>query len=387
MLKRLNLQLEILFKRFMKIGFIIIALAILFSLNGYVMVRGWQALPPVSVSRPIYLITAILLFLAMMVGMIFGNAMQPVVAKTVSFIGFSYIIVFVYLFLSFLVVDIVRIANYFIEFAPSGLTSFRLWAMVVTLGITGIAMVIGNIKFNHPEIVTLNLSIDKPTQHKVLKIVAASDFHLGISIDKKLLHNYVKMINEQHPDIVLLAGDISDRSIIPLINQNMAEEFRAIKASLGVYAINGNHEHYTETPNATSDYLKSAGIKVLRDETCLVDSSFYLVGRDDRSNLNRKNLKELVNGLDVNKPRILMDHQPYYLEEAQQNDIDLQISGHTHNGQFFPVNFLVKHMFELSYGYRRIGKTHYYVTSGLGLWGPQYRIGTSSELVVINLKY
>src|ERR1035437_4242669 len=194
----------------MKIGFILIALTLLFSFNGYIIVRGWQALPAVSAIRPIYLITAILLFLAMMVGMIFGNAMQPVVAKTVSFIGFSYIIVFIYLFLSFLVVDIVRIANYFIGFAPSGLTSFRLWAMVVTLGITGIAMVIGNIKFNHPEIVTLNLSIDKPTQHKVLKIVAASDFHLGISIDKKCLHSYVKMINEQHPDIVLLAGDRSE---------------------------------------------------------------------------------------------------------------------------------------------------------------------------------
>lgn len=371
----------------MKIGFIIVALAILFSLNGYVIVRGWQALPSASTIRPVYFITFILLFLSMLTGMIFGNAMPAVVAKTVSFIGFSYIIIFIYLFLSFLAVDIVRIANYFIRFAPTGLAGFRLWVMIVTLGITAIAMAIGNYNFNHPKIVTLNLSTDKTKQNKELKIVAASDIHLGTSIDKKYLQKYVKLINDQHPDIVLLVGDVSDRSMIPVINQHMDEELKQIKAPLGVYAINGNHEHYAETPNATAEYLKKAGIRVLRDEVSLVDSSFYIVGRDDRSNMRRKSLTDIVNGLDSIKPRILLDHQPYQLEEAENNGIDLQISGHTHNGQFFPGNLFVKKMYELGYGYKKKGKTHYYVSSGLGLWGPQYRIGTQSELVVINLKY
>jgi predicted MPP superfamily phosphohydrolase len=370
----------------MKIGFIILALAILFSFNGYVFLRGWQSLPT-TVIRPVFLATFIFLFLSMLAGMIFGNAMPQALAKAVSFVGMSYIIIFLYLFLSFLVVDIVRIANYFIEFAPKGLAGFKLWTMTATLAITLIAMVFGNYKFNHPDVVTLNLSTDKLKQNKEIKIVAASDIHLGISIDKKRLKSYVKLINDQHPDIVLLAGDVSDRSMIPVVNQHMDEELRQIKAPLGVYAINGNHEHYAETPTATSDYLKEAGIKVLKDQICLVDSSFYLVGRDDRSNMNRKNLNELVKGLDASKPFILLDHQPYHLEEAEQNGIDLQISGHTHNGQFFPGNFFVKHMYELGYGYLKKGKTHYYVSSGLGLWGPQYRIGTQSELVVINLKY
>jgi predicted MPP superfamily phosphohydrolase len=216
--------------------------------------------------------------------------------------------------------------------------------------------------------------------------VAECDIHLGISIDKKRLQGYVKMINDQHPDIVLLAGDVSDRSMIPVIKQNMLEEFRSIKSKLGVYAINGNHEHYAETPTATADYLKEAGIIVLRDSACLVDSSFYVVGRDDRSYANRKSLNEIVKGLDPKYPRILMDHQPYHLEEAEKNNIDLQLSGHTHNGQFFPGNLFVRKMYELGYGYLKKGKTQYYVSSGLGLWGPQYRIGTQSELVVIHLK-
>ena len=370
----------------MKIGFLVIALVILFSLNGYVMVRGWQALPSASVLRPIYLVTAIVLFVCMLVGMLFSNAMPHGVAKAITFAGFSYIIVFSYLFLSFLLVDILRLINLLVQISPIYMTSFRLWMMVATLGATGIAMIVGNYRFNHPDIVTLNISTKNPTQNRDLKIVAVSDLHLGNSIDKERLQSYVKMINDQHPDIVLLAGDVSDRSMIPVIEQNMMEEFKAIKAPLGVYAINGNHEHYAETPTATADYLRESGITVLRDSTCLIDSSFYLVGRDDRTNVNRKSLKELVTGLNGNFPRILMDHQPYHLEEAVNNNIDLQISGHTHNGQFFPGNLFVKRIYELGYGYLKKGNSHFYVSSGLGLWGPQYRIGTQSELVVIHLK-
>jgi len=371
----------------MKISFFLFAFAILISMNSYVVVRGWQALPPVSVVRPVFLITMILLFVAMFVGMIFGTSMTHVVGKAISLVGFTYVIVFIYLFLSFLIVDLVRLSNYFIHFAPSGMATFRLWALIVTVGITGISLIIGNIKFKHPEIVTLNLTSEKPLQDKTLKIVVASDIHLGVTIDKKRLQTYVKMINDQHADIVLLAGDISDRPMKPVIEQHMDEEFRSIKATKGVFAINGNHEHYAETPTATADYLKSAGIIVLRDEVCLIDSSFYIVGREDRSNSNRKSLKEIVNGLNKSKLLILMDHQPFHLDEAENNGIDLQISGHTHNGQFFPGNLFLKSMYEHGYGYLKKGKTQYYVSSGLGLWGPQYRIGTRSELVVINFKY
>jgi predicted MPP superfamily phosphohydrolase len=385
--KRLSSQLQN-NSQFMRYGFIFVALAIFISFNTYVIMRGWQALPSASVLRPVYLISFITLFLMLLGTMIFGNAMPQPVAKVVSFVGFTYFIVVIYLFLSFVLVDVVRVANNFIHFAPDGMQSFRLWAMAGTLAVTGIALVWGNYRFNHPQIVTLNLTSDKPSQHKKLKIVAASDIHLGISIDKKDLQGYIKMINDQHPDLVLLAGDISDRSIVPLIRQNMADDLRAIKAPLGVYAINGNHDLYAETPNATAEYLRSAGINVLVDEASLVaNNSLYVIGRDDRTSQHRKKLAEIVNGLDKNKTMILLDHQPFHLEEAEQNNIDLQISGHTHDGQFFPGHYFVGRMFEKGYGYLRKGKTQYYVSSGLGIWGPQYRIGTQSELVVINLSY
>lgn len=371
----------------MKIAFLIIALTILFSINGYVMLRGWQTLPSIYFIRSTYLLAMITLFLVMMATMIFGNQFTPEFAKTISFVGFSYVIIFIYLLFSFLIVDLIRIINHFIHFFPISVASFRLWVMIITLIVTGIAMIIGNYKFNHPEIVTLNLSTNKPKQNKELKIVAVSDLHIGISIDKQMLQGYVKLINDQHPDIVLLAGDVSDRWMEPVIRQNMIEEFRAIKAPMGVFAINGNHEHYAEIPNATAEYLKKAGIIVLRDQVKMVNSRFYIVGREDKSNKNRKKLSEIVKGLDKNLPIILMDHQPFHLYDSQQYGVDLQISGHTHNGQFFPGNMLVKNMYEMGHGYLKKGSTHYYVSSGLGIWGPQYRIGSQSELVVVNLKY
>ena len=111
----------------------------------------------------------------------------------------------------------------------------------------------------------------------------------------------------------------------------------------------------------------------------------YIIGRDDESNPQRKSLSQLTAGLDRSKPILLLDHQPHHLEQAQQAGIDFQLSGHTHRGQVFPINLIVDRMYERSHGYHRRGHTQYYVSSGIGIWGGKYRIGTQSEYVVIQL--
>ena len=367
---------------------IFVALTVLLAINAYVMMRGWQVIPSTSAIRPTYIVSMILLFLFLVAGLIFGRNMEPAIAKLVTFIGFSYLLVFVYLFISFHIVDLIRLANYFFHFlSPGTMFVFRQWAFVGSLALIFIVMIIGNYKFNHPEIVNLDIDSSKPIQNKSVRIVAVSDVHLGVSINKKNLKQYVELINSQKPDIVLMVGDISDNFVSPIIEQKMAEEIRTIQAPLGVYAINGNHEFYGEKPTAMQEYLASAGVKVLTDSSALINNEFYIVGRKDRSDVSRKSLKELVAGLNPTIPSILLDHQPYNLEQAKQNNIDLQLSGHTHNGQFFPGNLVVKMIYELGHGYMKKGNTHYYVSSGLGIWGPQYRIGTQSEIVVVNFSY
>ncbi|HOH55713.1 MAG TPA: metallophosphoesterase [Paludibacteraceae bacterium] len=371
----------------MKYGFFVVVFSIFAALFGYVGLRGWQSLALYPSARPVYLIVYLLLFACSMVGLIFGDSMPLPLSKIITFTGYSFLLVVAYLFLCFLLVDAVRLVNYLFHFAPGGMTTFRFWSMMSGLLIISVAMIIGNYKFNHPKIVHLELQSNKPLQKKEMKIVAASDIHLGNDIDKNYLKKYVRLINDQQPDIILLAGDICDRSLKPLIHQKMNEELENLKAPLGVYAIPGNHEYYTENFQKTLQFYESSGIKVLTDSVLLVNDSFYLAGRKDRMDKNRKKLSTLLSTFAADKPVILLDHQPSALNEAVQNNVDLQLSGHTHEGQVFPANLIVEWVFEAGYGYYKKGKTHLYVSSGLGLWGPPYRIGTQSEIVVVNFKY
>ena len=145
----------------------------------------------------------------------------------------------------------------------------------------------------------------------------------------------------------------------------------------------GNHEYITGIDKALA-LLKQTGINVLRDNNTTVHG-VTIIGRDDRINRHRKSVKTLMEGLNASNYTILLDHQPFKLEEAKQNDIDLQLSGHTHRGQVWPLNWVTHAMYECDYGSWKHGKTDYYVSSGIGIWGGKFRIGTSSEYVVINL--
>ena len=354
----------------------------------YVLSRVGQALSFSLTWKSVYIVTSIVLFLSFFAGMIFGNYFPLPMAKVITFLGNSFLVVLIYLVLSFLATDIILIINKLFHFIKIDIVTFRYWGMMVSLLVIFVAMVIGNYKFNHPEIFHLNITADKPLQNKELRIVAISDVHLGVSIDKKRLKKYVTLINEQHPALVLIGGDLVDRSMVPIEKQKLEEELLQIKAPLGVYAILGNHEHYSESMQRVDNFYKKAGIKLLIDSVALVENQFYIAGRDDsRMNTQRKKLNEILQNTDITKPVILLDHQPTVLNDAQENKVDFQFSGHTHNGQFFPGNLFVKRMFELGYGFLKKGNTNYYVSSGLGLWGPQYRIGSQSELVVIDFKY
>lgn len=371
----------------MKITFFLIIFAVILAMFSSVLMHVLPLLPARFGTRWIVGIVYILLFLTLLSGLFLEHLLQPGIAKVLTFTGYTFLLIVIYMTLSFLLTDVIRLVNNWFHFAPDGMLEFRQWAAAISMGLICLVMMVGNYRFNHPVLVHLDLTVENPVQHKEIRIVAASDIHLGTSIDKKMLHKYVQMINARKPDIILLAGDITDRSFGPVMEQKMEEELSQLHAPLGVFAITGNHEYYSGVPEEINEYLRAAGITMLHDSVALVDNSFYLVGRDDRTNPKRKQLSELVKYLKPELPKILLDHQPYALQQACDNGIDLQISGHTHNGQFFPGNLFVKRIFELGHGYKKKGKTHFYVSSGLGIWGPLYRIGTQSELVEIQLKY
>lgn len=240
-----------------------------------------------------------------------------------------------------------------------------------------------------------------------LKVVLIADLHLGQSIGHHHVEKMVKKINQVQPDLVCIAGDIFDNDFEALDSpEKITSALRNIQSTYGVYACYGNHD-YEEAILAgftfSSDenvyigkkmeaLLADANIKTLTDESVLINNQFYLIGRKDysaksKSNEVRLTPEELTEGLDQNKPILVMDHQPKELEELAAAGVDLDLCGHTHDGQIFPGNIITRLMWENSYGHLQKGKMHNIVTSGVGIFGPYMRIGTKSEIVEIQVDF
>ena len=217
---------------------------------------------------------------------------------------------------------------------------------------------------------------------KPVKVVLLSDLHLGYHNTREDLQKWVRIVNNEQADAVLIAGDIIDISLRPLLEEDMAEVFRQIKAP--VYACLGNHEYYAGTAGG-QDFFKEANIQLLRDSHA-VWGDLCIIGRDDRTNRSRQSIRKLTKNIDPQKFSILLDHQPYHLEQAEHANVDFQFSGHTHHGQVWPISWITEAIYEKAWGKHQRGKTHYYVTSGMGIWGGKFRIGTHSEYVVATIK-
>jgi predicted MPP superfamily phosphohydrolase len=258
---------------------------------------------------------------------------------------------------------------------------------VFSLLITLSLLAYGYYRYQHPVTKVINIVFNKPTvePETSFKIVAVSDVHLGLGTVKSKLAKYVEMINKQEPDVILICGDLIDNSIVPVIDQQMHTELSLLKARYGVYMVVGNHE-YISGIDECMRFLEQTPVQVLRDTVVTFPNGVQLIGRDDRNNRSRATLTQLMRDIDPSRPVIVLDHQPVEIDRVVEAGVDLLLCGHTHNGQVWPLNLLTKSMFDISYGYEKRGQTHIYVTSGLSLWGPPFRIGTQSEIVVIQLR-
>ena len=364
---------------------------ILFS--AYIMWRGGQALPPKKCYRwPFYIILTleIVIFLT---GYIFHNYLPDSVFVPMMFICNTWYIASLYITLVLLVFELFRWINKRWAWYPMFAnlywekTKIALFALV-TAGIV-LLMIHGYKNTKYPDVQQVFITIPKQVEGRdSLTIVLASDWHIGEMIGKKQVQHNVRLINEQHPDMILIGGDIVDYELRFAARQCIEADLLQLKAPLGVLGVLGNHE-YRGNRFAKIKWIEKAGIQLLIDSVyCPPDSSFYLIGRDDYTNhKNRATLTSLMQQVDITKPVILLDHQPNHLTEIAMNHIDLSLHGHTHNGQVWPFSLLLHLVFECPYGYYRKGDTQFFVSSGVGFAGPPYRIGTSSEIVVLHIYF
>ncbi|MCX6169583.1 MAG: metallophosphoesterase [Ignavibacteriales bacterium] len=382
----------------MKLSQQLIFFGIVFSVYGlinfYILRRGLSVIP--ESYKTIYLVTGIFVVISFIAGRFLERVWISFFSDILIWVGSFWIAFMFYFFLSLILIDSLRLINLIIPFFPSFITANiektkQVTALVVLVFVI-ITVAGGYINTRTINTRTYKFKINKQAgELSSLNIVMASDLHLGTILGKSFLNNLVNKINELKPDIILLAGDIIDEDINPVIKNNVGEELVRLKSKFGVFAITGNHE-YIGGVEAAVKYLTAHGIAELRDSSVKIDDSFYVVGREDRSirqfsGKQRKNLTELLTGVDKSFPIIMMDHQPFGLNEAFENGIDLQLSGHTHNGQLWPINYIIEKIYDLAWGYEIRGNTHYYVSCGVGGWGPPIRTGSRPEIVNIQIKF
>ncbi|MDD4656758.1 MAG: metallophosphoesterase [Bacteroidales bacterium] len=374
----------------MKYLFFLVVLLSILSINSYVFIRGWKVLPPSFVIKTVYAVLFWALTILFFVRMFYGDSFSVSLSQVISAVAFTWLIAVVYFALIALGVDFLRLIDRFFVVFPSFVKDNPLkWAritVVSAVAFVSFLLLYGSYKFNNPQVKSVTIEMSKPLPGKHLRVVLVSDIHLSSYINGSHLDKYVEMINSQNPHVVLIAGDIVDRNLQPLIDWDISSRFKKIESKYGVFAVSGNHEYYGGERESLFNYLRSSGITLLLDSVAVIGGTVQIAGREDRSNLNREELKDILKETDKSLPIILMDHQPFGLNEAIDNGVDLQLSGHTHNGQFWPGSLIVKWMYQVGYGYKKIGGTHFYVSSGVGLWGPKFRIGTASEVVTIDLK-
>lgn len=342
----------------------------------YVSWRVWHILPLAEVWKA-GIVVLLWLWLGLMIANFFVIDKMPLELGTVAYtVGNSWLFVLLYLFLAFLMLDLGRV----VRLVPNSFLNASAVGTLSVFGFVAVLLTFGNVRYHNKVRIPLAQTTYKKLS-KPLRIVMMSDLHLGYHNRRAEFSRWVDMVNEEHPDVILIAGDVIDMSMKPLIDEDMAAEFRRLEAP--VYACIGNHEYITGNAKAR-DFYRRAGINLLSDSVA-VYGDLCIIGRDDYSNRRRKPLSDLMKAADTAKYMILLDHQPWHLEQAEQAGIDFQFSGHTHEGQVFPANLIVKAIYEKPYGGHQRGNTNYYISSGIGIWGGCYRIGTRSEYVVMEL--
>ena len=260
-----------------------------------------------------------------------------------------------------------------------------------------------NIKVNEYS-VTVNKSCGSD---KHLKAVLVADLHMGYAIGVDHITNMVEKINQQDADIVIIAGDIFDNSYDGMDDpEGIKAQLRSIKSKYGVYAVYGNHDIDEKIlmgftfdwggkqlhSEKMTNFMKACNIKLINDESVLINDEFYLVGRRDTDKPGtedgtRAEISELTKNLDKTKPIFVLSHEPDELQKTADAGADIDFSGHTHDGQLFPGNLTIGLFWENPCGMIKKDNMYSIVTSGVGVYGTFMRVGTDAEICSVDIDF
>ena len=298
--------------------------------------------------------------------------------------------------LLFLCVRFLSLLGYLPSPMPTGLPEavfgFTLLSVSLLIGF-------GIYSASYPKVFNYSVEIAKSVSDdagfSTLSIVAISDIHWETLRNDAVVKRSVAMINELKPDVVVILGDSVTRDA-SLFIRDAAEILGDLEADLGVYAVLGNHDYYGSRVSEITETYRKAGISLLRDQVITLADSIVLIGRDDAgmrsgardtASSNRASLESLLHEIDKASPIIVLDHQPRDRDIAPGLGVDLQLSGHTHAGQVWPINLITTLMYGINQGLHYVDNTAFIVTSGIGYWGPPLRLGSRAEISFIQIVF
>lgn len=373
--------------------FFLIVFTIYFFANLYLFIKGYRAIPAGGNLRIIYSVVFLVLASTFIAGKFLERADSSVFSDILNIIGGFWLAYMLYGILLFLISDLAfPILKLTGVIGKETIPLYKKWAFISTLGISFIIITVGFFNAVMPVVKEYNITINKSAGNlKTFRIAAVSDIHIGSTIRKRSVIKLSDMLRKTEPDAVFLLGDIVDGEIGPVLRDDLLSYFTCPKCKDGMLAITGNHE-FIGGADVTIPYIEKKGIRILKDEMVTLEGAIQVIGRIDRDGVRfkggkRQPLDSLMLQADKSLPVILLDHQPLHLDETEKNGVDLQLSGHTHNGQMWPLNYITAKIYEVSYGYKKKGDTQIIVSSGFGIWGPRIRLGSRSEILLINITF
>jgi predicted MPP superfamily phosphohydrolase len=375
------------------LSFLVLVLGIYGGANIYIWIHLAKVIPHLGVLRVPVMAGFWLLVAAFPVGRIGGAIFRCAFTDLLAVAGSWYLGLMIYILLMLIVIDIARVADNWIRLLPDLRTRrpdrVRLALFWAVLTFSLLVVAAGRWNALNPVVREYDITLKGEPRTGPVRITVATDLHVGLIVRNHWLSRMIEVINSTSPDAVLLVGDIVDSDVTHAQEEKLSEELAAIYAPLGVFAVLGNHEFYSGAIEAVHSF-EAGGLMVLRDESVVVGDSFTLVGRDDRaaSRMGHERLPLAEIPLaDAALPVIVMDHTPSNLDEAQAAGVALQVSGHTHRGQLWPFNLVTSRIFEQDWGFLRKGETLFYISCGLGVWGPPIRTSSRPEVVVLKISF
>jgi hypothetical protein len=296
---------------------------------------------------------------------------------------------YLYLFLSLLGYDLFLLLNLLFKIVPVQMKKsfkYRTYALTALILLSVVIVIGGVINLNTIRVSKYQITLPKKNSNiESLRVAFVSDIHIEQNLNLGFLEQLVRKVNALQPDILLYGGDIVEGDSEHETSEAMESILKKVKTKYGTFGVIGNHEFYGGQEEGV--FFRKAQIELLNDTVINIDNAFYLAGRYDQHFRNRKSIDEILQNNFADLPIILMDHRPTQLHEVSQTAVNVQFSGHTHNGQLFPINFIIHRMYELSWGYKKIRDTHFFVSSGLRLWGPPVKTAGKSEIMVVDINF